>query len=102
MDYETVLSESKEQEKRRAEKMPSESDALKQMFNAFLRLKDLGFKDSMYCHKDGSKFESIEAGSTGIHKETVYYGVWPNGQFFIFDNGDLWPSRPILFREKRN
>jgi hypothetical protein len=76
--------------------MPTEVDALREMTRAFHRLKRLGWNDISYCPKDGSMFDAIEAGSTGIHR-CNYQGEWPDGSWWIFD-GDIWPSRPILYR----
>lgn len=81
----------------REKTMPDEKAALQVMFNAWLRLKELGWREAMYCPKDGSTFKVIEAGSTGIH-DCSYRGSWPNGSFDVFDGGDVWPSHPILFR----
>ncbi len=66
------------------------------MWNAFQELKRLGWNDAMYCPKDGTHFDVIEAGSTGIH-DANYEGKWPTGSWWIYD-GDISPSRPILFR----
>ena len=83
-------------EKRLAD-MPTEKDALDVLFQAYTRLRELGWNDAIYCPKDGSAFDVIEAGSTGIH--TAHYeGAWPKGSWWVRDAGDLWPSRPILFR----
>ena len=101
-DFEKIMAECKAKEQLRAVTMPDEETALKQMFDAYLRLKELGFNDAMYCPKDGSRFEVIEAGSTGIHKECHYQGDWPKGTFWIADHGDLWPSHPILFRKLKS
>lgn len=77
--------------------MPTEQDALKVMFSAWERLKQLGWREAIYCPKDGTPFEVIEAGSTGIH--TAHYeGAWPKGSWWVREAGDLWPSRPILYR----
>lgn len=92
-----VMREIERSEKKMAEIMPTEKDALHLMFAAYERLKDFGFNNSCYCPKDGSVFDCIEAGSTGIHK-CVYKGEWPNGKYWILDQGDMWPSRPILYR----
>ncbi len=81
----------------RAADMPTEQDAINAMFRAYLRLKDLGWKEAIYCPKDGSVFLSIEPGSTGIHK-TYYHGDWPKGSWWVADAGDLWPSRPCLYK----
>lgn len=66
------------------------------MHDAYTRLTELGWWDASYCPKDGSHFQAIEAGSTGIH-DCAYWGAWPTGGWNIFD-GDVWPSRPILFK----
>jgi hypothetical protein len=81
----------------RAEKMPDEKAAMRVMFDAWLRLKELGWSEASYCPKDGTPFKAIEAGSTGIF-DCHYDGEWPNGTWWIADAGDLWPSRPILFK----
>lgn len=80
----------------RVARMPDEKSALNTMHDAYTRLKDMGWRDATYCPKDGSHFQAIEAGSTGIH-DCNYQGEWPNGSWWLYD-GDIWPSRPILFR----
>jgi hypothetical protein len=85
-------------EKRRKELMPDEAAAINLMFDAYQRLKELGWNDAQYCPKDGSTFDSIEVGSTGIHR-SHYSGVWPNGVWYTHDRGDLWPAHPILYRK---
>ena len=82
----------------RAECMPSVTDAVSLMTQAYQRLKELGWREAMYCPKDGSTFEVIEAGSNGIHK-CIYRGEWPNG-WWISADGDLWPSHPVLWRPR--
>jgi hypothetical protein len=94
---ENLLDVIDEQEAKRAEDMPTEQDALSRMFDCVQRLKELGWNDATYCPKDGTVFNVIEAGSSGIHK-AHYEGKWPDGTWWIHDNGDLWPSRPILFK----
>lgn len=80
-----------------AERMPDDAAALAQMQDAYSRLEKLGWRNAIYCPKDGSVFDAIEAGSTGIH--TCHYeGEWPKGSWWVRDGDDLWPSRPILFR----
>lgn len=77
--------------------MPDERSAIITMFSAWLRLKELGWREAQYCPKDGSCFEVIEPGSTGIFR-SHYSGEWPDGSWWIEDGGDLWPANPILFR----
>lgn len=81
----------------RAAEMPDEQSALEAMCRAFTRLEELGWRNATYCPKDGSMFKVIEAGSTGVF-DCTYNGKWPNGSWLLFDGGDVWPSRPILFK----
>ncbi|MGM5018686.1 hypothetical protein [Tardiphaga sp. 367_B4_N1_1] len=76
--------------------MPDEQSAIRHMWDGWYRLKDFGWREASYCPKDGTHFQVIEAGSTGIH-DCNYQGEWPNGTYWLFD-GDVWPSRPILFK----
>jgi len=80
----------------REKRMPDEKAALHALMEAHTRLKELGWRDAIYCPKDGSHFQAIEAGSTGVH-DCNYQGEWPKGTWWVYD-GDIWPSRPILFK----
>ena len=93
-----ILKQWEKAEKRRAKDMPTDDDALRVMFTAWERLKELGWRPIMYCPKDGTMFDSIEAGSTGIHT-CNYKGEWPNGHWWAYDE-DTWPAHPILFKPK--
>ena len=84
-----------EKEKRHAD-MPTERDAIQQLWAAQKRLKELGWQNPIYAPKDGSPLDIIELGSTGIHRGH-YEGKWPDGSWWIAD-GDLWPCRPALAR----
>ena len=95
----TIFKAAEKSRRRRAKMMPDEKTALKAMFEAWYRLKELGWKEAMYCPKDGTMFLAIEPGSTGIF-ECWYQGEWPDGSWWINDGTDTYPSRPILF--KRN
>lgn len=86
----------RERERREAA-MPDEDAAIRALFDAYIRLKDFGWNDAMYCPKDGSDFHVIEAGSTGKHR-CVYEGEWPKGSWWIVEEGDMFPSRPVLFK----
>jgi hypothetical protein len=92
-----LLAEIDAGKKRRAELIPDDFSALCSLMDVYLRLKEFGWNDAIYCPKDGSVFEVIEVGSTGIHK-CVYHGEWPKGGWWVMDSGDLFPSRPILYR----
>ncbi len=82
---------------RRAEILPDEYACLRVMMDAYQRLKELGWNDIIYCPKDGTEFDAIEFGSTGMHTAR-YEGEWPNGHWWIAEAGDLYPSRPVMYR----
>lgn len=86
---------------RRREIMPDEQAAIRMFFESWLRLKELGWREAVYCPKDGTWFDAIEPGSTGVHN-CHYSGEWPKGRWLIAEHGDLYPSRPALFRERPN
>lgn len=96
-EAEAIMAALDEANRRRAELMPDEQAAIRMMFEARQRLIELGWNDAIYCPKDGSEFDAIEAGSTGIHK-CHYSGEWPNGHWWISGDGDLCQSRPVLYR----
>lgn len=96
-----ILEQAKAEQAKRAADMPTEAEALSVLFQAYQRLRELGWRNAIYCPKDGSTFDAIEAGSTGIHRCT-YEGEWPNGRWWIYEGGDIWPASPILFKEKAN
>jgi hypothetical protein len=100
-NFDQVLAAFEDEQQSRAKRMPAEKDALHVMFDAYQRLKELGWKEAIYCPKDGTVFDAIEAGSTGIF-DCYYEGEWPKGYWWILDGGDVWPSQPILFRLKPN
>lgn len=96
-EADAIMAAVDEADRRRAELMPTEQDAIRMMFEARQRLMELGWNDARYCPKDGSEFDAIEPGSTGIHR-CHYSGEWPNGHWWIASHGDLYPSRPVLYR----
>jgi hypothetical protein len=87
----------KKAEERRAELMPDEHAAVNMLFEATQRLEDLGWQDAIYCPKDGSSFQVIEPGSTGFHR-AHYCGEWLKGTWWIEEEADMGPSRPILWK----
>lgn len=91
-----------EAKKREAEvdaRLPDERSAIVAMFEAFDRLRRLGWKEAMYCPKDGSMFSIIEPGSTGVF-DCAYVGEWPDGYYVSHDETDSYVSHPILFKPK--
>lgn len=78
---------------------PDEQAALREISRAMQRLRDFRWRDGIDCPKDGSEFEIIEAGSTGIFR-CRYDGEWPDGMWMTFDDSDVYPSirPPLMFR----
>jgi len=97
IDFEKILKQCEQEKADRKKTMPTEKDALLVMFAAYQRLKELGFRDAIGCPKDGTSFEAIEVGSTGIG-DCLYMGDWPHGSYWMQEAGDLWPSTPCLYR----
>ena len=95
-EAEAIMAAADAAKAKRLADMPDETAALRCLMEAYTRLKELGWREAMYCPKDGSTFKAIEAGSTGIH-DCHYEGEWPKGSYWVTD-GDVWPSRPILFK----
>ena len=94
-----IMRASDEAKAQRAAQMPDDKTAIEAFFNAWLRLKELGWNDAICCPKDGTRFDVIEPGSTGIH-QCYYEGPWPKGSWWIVGDDDLYPSRPVLFKSK--
>lgn len=78
---------------------PDEQAALREISRAVQRLRDFGWREGIYCPKDGSEFETIEAGSTGVFR-CRYDGEWPDGMWMTFADGDVYPSShpPLMYR----
>lgn len=96
---EALWEAAKTAEQKRAERMPDEQAAIRALWDAHQRLKELGWKEPMYCPKDGTKFRVIELGSTGIF-EGAYRGEWPSGSWHMWDEHDMYCSSiaPAMFK----
>ena len=53
-------------QKNRAEAMPDAYSCLSSLCSAKERLRELGWRDAIYCPRDGSTFAVCELGSTGM------------------------------------
>lgn len=91
-----IIARANAEDRRRREQMSDEQSAIRHMWDGWYRLRDFGWREAIYCPKDGTHFQAIEAGSTGIH-DCNYQGKWPHGSWWLFD-GDIWPAQPILFK----
>lgn len=80
----------------------SDTDAIQCMFQAWLRLKELGWKEAIYAPYD-TPLDLIEVGSTGIHRGYCEMNLHLGRKvFWVYDNDDTYPSQPILFRVSAN
>ena len=98
-EAERLWKDAMRQKEDRAAKLPDEQSAIRAMCEAHTRLKELGWSETMYCPKDGTHFQVIENGSTGIF-DSAYKGKWPDGHWMTFDETDCYPSSiaPALFK----
>lgn len=83
----------------RAKRMPDEQAAIRTMFDAWQRLKELGWCEGQYSPRDGTMFKVIELGSTGIF-DCDCHGEWPNCTWTTYDDRDAYPSSnpPAMFK----
>ena len=97
-----LLADAQEAKNTRAADMPTEQDAINAINRAYTRLKELGWNDGMYMPKDGTKVTVMQVGSTGTF-DCAYVGEWADGFFYVYDGGDVYPSRsvPPLFKPKK-
>lgn len=97
LNFDQFMADHEANKARRAEAMPDDHAALRALQDVYLRFKEMGWNDAVYCPKDGTVFEAIESGCAAVQR-CVYLGEWQNGKWWAMDGGDLFPSRPILFR----
>jgi len=76
---------------------PEEIGILDVMVTIFHEMKKRGWREIVYCPKDGSSFLAVEAGSPSAVVCT-YSGEWPRGGWWAHCHGDMWPARPILWK----
>lgn len=82
---------------KRAIQVLEERNHILSMFNGYRALIDHhGWREIMYAPKDGTPFEVITVGSTG-----VFPARWlgeKDDLLFVEEAGDLWPAQAMLFR----
>lgn len=104
-DVQQLLADVDAAKARRAESIPTEKDAIRVMFDAWQRLKELGWRDGQSMPATGERYAGIQCGSTGIHAYTAerYDGPFAHPMYYVYD-GDLWCSRipPVMFRPWRD
>jgi hypothetical protein len=99
IDAKAIFAKIEKDRAERADKMPTERDAIRVMFHAWQRLKELGWHDGQDMPATGERHAGIECGSTGIHSYTAERINNAATMYMVYD-GDLWPTRvpPVLFR----
>lgn len=96
-EADAICQHADEAKAKRATDMPTEQDAVNALWSAYQRLRELGWREACYAPTDRA-LRLVEPGSSGIHVGHAD-GEWPNVSFWISEAGDLWPSRPCLFKE---
>ena len=93
--FEMLWAESEGQRRTRAADMPTEQRAIRHLFDAWYRLKELGWREAMYAPRDRTWCEFIECGSTGVYKGYCD----EEGRIWLVDDQDTWPSNAVLFKQ---
>jgi hypothetical protein len=75
----------------------NEESYINLMMQAWISLRELGWKDVVHCPKDGTPFLGIVPGRTEIHT-CIYKGEWPTGSWWTQHEGELWLVRPCLYK----
>lgn len=92
---EAILDAIRKSDAEREASMPTYQAALHQALSARERLKKLGWRDGIYCPKDGTSFALVEWGSTGVHPGH-YMGEWPTGD--VYCNDFMVPPHAIMWK----
>lgn len=74
-----------------------EAECLRSLVHIKLRLEELGWRDIIYCPTDGTHFLAIEFG-VPVPGVCFYDGEWPHGRWWMVEQGDLFPAKPIMWK----
>ena len=104
-EADAVMVKVEESKRLRAERYPTEDDAVRGLWDAWYRLKELGWREAQYAPADRKLRRTVSIGSTGIHdaycetrsSHPLSLGKW---WWHPSEDGDLWPHKPILYRDK--
>lgn len=96
--FDDLMAKVERERAERAAKWPDDKTALRALAEVYQCLKDLGWNDGIYAPKDGTEFEVIQLGSTGIFRCCRVGDFWTT-----YDCGDSYPSHndPDMFRPLR-
>lgn len=85
----------------REAKYPTEDAAIHGLWDAWYRLKELGWKDPRYAPADGRPKKTISIGSTGIHDAICLKRTEPGREYekwwWHHDGHDTWPHEPLYY-----
>lgn len=101
-DFDSALASIEASRQRRAQLMPTEQDAVHMMWQAYQRLGELGWRNTVHCPRDGVTRLFIEVGSTGIHEGHCDDAAAGRSRptVWLHSHNDWWPSQPVMFKEK--
>lgn len=101
-----ILAALRQRDEERQRLLPTTLAALEHMQVGRERLRAMGWRDGIYCPKDGTPFAAIQFGSTGIFIGR-YAGIWPTQGYVVVDgcvshpDGLLWKPRADLDADER-
>lgn len=105
-DAEALMAGVRESERLRAEAYPATIDVLRAFLDADQRMRDLGWKKSVFGMENGDEFALCEQGSTGIfrafwNKPYLHYQdcVASMGKHYIKPIADLTPVERVKMDE---
>jgi len=81
----------------RAERLEWAHPAMERAAAAFWELRNAGWRPAEYYPKGGGMFLAWRPDSPMPYK-CKYEGTWPDGQWWAYIDGDVWPDRPVLWR----
>lgn len=85
----------------REAKFPTTEDAVRGLWDAWYRLKELGWRDTQYAPADDRPKQTISIGSTGIHQarcQSRTEAGREHEKWWWHDDGhDTWPHKPLFY-----
>jgi hypothetical protein len=79
-------------QKERAERLPDVQSCLSSFLSAKDRMRELGWRESVYCPRDGSTFAVCQIGSTGI------WSAFFSDPYISYGDCVESPSRSMFFK----
>ena len=84
---------------RRAATFPTPEACARGLWDAWYRLKELGWKEARYAPPDGREKQTVSIGSSGIHSARCMARTDREGEnwWWADEAGDTWPHSPTLY-----